>query len=203
MTLEAKCNCSRASDDASVNMNEHETTCARVIEWREYQSKAFIIDHKRVLCPVHGMPFQAQWPLGFAVFAVKIFEVVTGVPGIWDEALRLARPAKCTTDEPCASCLRNDGSLCLMSSETDVTPYRLGVKALEPVLDARPACCRISPDKLVELYREARIGKKGRCRFCGRMQSWGTPITASNTGPLKHVCFDCISTASSTPHTQS
>ena len=129
-----------------------------------------MLTHRRVMCSVHSKPFQAQWPKGAAIFTVEAFRAVTAVPGIWDEARRLAGVGP---DE------------------------KMSPRALEAVLDARPACCRLTPTTLVAVYEASKIGKSGHCEACGR-KAIGGPVSASNIN-YAHVCFACVATASESP----
>lgn len=128
------------------------------------------LNFKRVLCPVHGYPFMPAWPKGYAIFMVRAFQETTALEGAWADASRLAG----------------------LPDGADVP-----VKALEIVLDLKPACCRISQTKLVELYTECKIGTMARCSTCSK-RALGTPVTASNVA-YAHCCFTCIAGASATP----
>jgi len=136
-----------------------------------------ILTRERTLCPIHGEPFREKWPAGWPIFSVRAFQELTGIDGIWEEARRRAG----------------------LAEGTDVPP-----KAMELVLDARPACCRFSPQRLLALYEEAKIGVVRRCKMCG-VKRLGTPYKATNApiGGWSHVCFLCVVHASATPQEQS
>jgi hypothetical protein len=131
---------------------------------------AIVLDHRRSLCPLHGEPFRAQWPLGFAIFMVKGFQAVTAIDGIWDEARRLHG----------------------LAADADLDP-----KKLELVFDVRPICCRLSKQALRGLYVDCAIGVTRRCRVCNR-KALGTEYK-SQQQDFAHLCFDCVCSASSTP----
>lgn len=169
--MSVKCDCSRASDDPQVGLQEHTEECAHRKDWEDAKAKSFMITRERVLCPVHGEPFREKWPIGFPTFSVKAFQKFTAIAGVWDEARRLGGFA---------------------------ADAEMPIKALEPVLDVRPVCCRVSKSALVELYVASGIGVDKRCKVCGRKRL-GTPVSTSNMGYLKHICFTCIASASETP----
>ncbi len=72
-----------------------------------------------------------------------------------------------------------------------------GVKDMEKTLDEKPLCCWLSPAQLVECYRESNVGVLAQCRVCGSRR-FGTPYTTT-AQQFKHLCFQCVSTASATP----
>lgn len=140
-------------------------------EMNPEKTDAVVLKHSRLFCALHGEPFRSQWPKGFVIAMVKGFQMFTAIDGVWDEARRLHG----------------------LGADIDLIP-----KHLEIVMDARPICCRIARTLLLELYKETGIGTMARCKICGR-KSLGTPYEATNLGKLKHLCFDCVVTASATP----
>lgn len=132
------------------------------------------LDADRIACGLHRLPFRARWPLGFAIFTVRAFQEVTALDGIWDEAKSLLDAA----------------------ARIALGDAPLGPRALEPVLDKRPACCRFSAAQLAALYAETNIGAMNICSVCG-LYALGTPINATNQH-LAHLCFVCMSRASAT-----
>jgi hypothetical protein len=129
-----------------------------------------VMTHERMFCPLHGEPFRAQYPKGVPIFMVKAFQIATGLESIWDEARRLS------------------------NTPEGESPH---VKALELVLDVRPACCRVSRRQLFDLYVEAQIGSLRRCRACNR-KKLGTPYQ-TRARAFDHLCFECVCSASETP----
>ncbi len=129
-----------------------------------------LLEHHRIACGLHMLPFKERWPSGWPIFTIKMFQAVVVVDGVLDEAHRLAGR---TADDAHV------------------------MKDIERALDVRPACERITRTKLVEIYSESRIGVRGRCSVCNRKRI-GTPIEATNIS-LPHLCFECMSTASATP----
>jgi len=129
-----------------------------------------MLDFNRVLCSVHGMPFKPAWPKGYAIFMVRAFQEVTAIPGVWEEARGYAG----------------------LTGDVEVP-----VKALERVLDFKPACCRLSRPQIVALYEESKVGALARCGVCHR-KALGTPIEATNVS-YKHLCFTCCAGATATP----
>lgn len=129
-----------------------------------------VLDHKRALCQLHGEPFHARWPLGFAVFMVKGFQAATAIADIWEEARRLHG----------------------LAADAD-----LDAKKLELVFDVRPICCRVSREALRALYVDCAIGVTRRCSVCNR-KGLGT-VYRSQQQDFAHLCFNCVCTASSTP----
>lgn len=166
-----KCSCALADESEQTEISKHAQDCARRIAFDEAVTSAFVLTHQRVMCPLHALPFRDEWPRGVVIFTVAIVKYVTAIDGIWDEARELA----------------NAGP-----------DAELGIKALEPVLDRRAACCRVTPNELVAVYEETKIGVKRHCKFCG-IKRMGTPVQATNLGRVRHACFVCMSTASARP----
>lgn len=133
-----------------------------------------VLDHRRVLCAVHGEPFRAEYPRGYAVFMVEAFRAYAALDGTLEEARRLSGTP--------------DGA--------DVP-----VKAMELALDIKPACCRLPRAALVAVYERCGLGVTKRCKACGR-KAKGTPISAVNA-TYSHLCFSCVAGASETPQTTS
>jgi hypothetical protein len=165
-----RCSCA-AHDDDGRDLDVHAADCARKVAFHETLATTLIMTDARVACGLHRLPFRDRWPSGFAVFTVEVFRAVTAIPGIWDEVRELAK----------------------LPAEAELSP-----KLFEAVLDKRPACCRVSPATLVELYAASGIGHVKICTYCGRFAK-GTAIETLEQGRINHVCFACMSTASTTP----
>jgi hypothetical protein len=95
------------------------------------------LEHRRVMCGLHGEPLRAQWPLGYAIFTLKAFETVCSAEG-WAEEMKSAYQAGAQTDK----------------------------EAVERLLDRRPLCCRMTADDLHSLYVETGIGRLATCQGC-------------------------------------
>jgi hypothetical protein len=70
------------------------------------------------------------------------------------------------------------------------------VEKINELLDQRPVCCRLSPDRLCQAYVESGVGVQGKCVCCGN-RGPGTPYSMATFpgGPAerhKHVCFLCV-----------
>lgn len=137
-----------------------------------------------VLCPVHGEPFRSQWPKGVGAI-VKLFADVFGT----DE--QLAEEVNATT---------NAAEL----------PFE---QAVLVCLARRSVCERVTPDRLIAMYAEAKIGKFDVCDVCGRPDTLGTPYRTEEvllspqyrrkrdgrprvrTKVRRHVCFERVTNA--------
>jgi len=140
---------------------------------REFDPETFqgvVITHGRVMCGVHSSPFQHEWPRGYAVYAIELIRESFADKRIVAEAQRLAG----------------------LASDAKIDP-----KMIEPVLDIRPACCRLARPVLIKVYEKCGVGVIARCNVCKRKRK-GTPIAAENV-TYSHCCFACISDASATP----
>lgn len=134
------------------------------------KTDAVVIEHKRVMCAVHGTPFQAEWPRGYAIFAIDLIRECFADMRIVNEARRIKGRGADDKLEP---------------------------KDIEPVLDIKPACCRVARAALIRIYEHTGIGVIARCSNCHRKRS-GTPIVADNV-MYQHLCFGCVASASSSP----
>lgn len=127
--------------------------------------EAIEITAARVICSRHGEPFRATWPAGYLLFAVQSLQYVTGRPGFWEEAKRLGG-----------------------TEDSDR-------KKIEYALDIRPMCCRLTSEKLIEMYEAAKFGVTRRCRGCDRKRL-GAPYSVTTptgeVGAYDHICFGCV-----------
>lgn len=129
-----------------------------------------MLTQARMCCSLHGEPFRAQYPKGVPIFMVHSFQMVTAIPGIWEEARRIAGAAP----------------------DTELHP-----KTMEAVLDVKPICCRLTRKQLFDCYIESKVGTMGRCRVCHR-KGIGTEYKTA-TQFFAHLCFECVCSASSSP----
>ena len=166
----AACTCA-AHDDTSPFLDPHAEDCARKIAFREKLATTFTMTDQRSTCGLHRLPFRERWPVGMGIFAVEASRIVLGMPSVHAEARELAG----------------------LPADAKIEP-----KMVEAVLDRRPACCRVTREQLVELYVASKIGLVKHCHYCGAYAK-GTPIETEQQGRIDHVCFNCMSTASSTP----
>lgn len=68
------------------------------------------------------------------------------------------------------------------------------VEKVNRLLDQKPLCCRLSAEKLLELYVACGVGKRSVCNGCSKL-ALGTPYgVMSPTGPsrYRHLCFVCV-----------
>lgn len=110
-------------------------------EARSFNPETFdgvVMSFDRALCGVHGEAFRPAWPKGFGVFMVCIFQELTAIPAVWEEAKKLSGQ-----DKP-------------------------DVKVLERVMDVKPACCRVSKETLIRVLEHCGVGDPGRCAICRR-----------------------------------
>lgn len=66
----------------------------------------------------------------------------------------------------------------------------LDTELVTALLQAKPACCRVSPELLIKTYEAAEIGTRARCSLCKRKRL-GTPYRTQQ-GDLPHLCFECV-----------
>lgn len=98
----------------------------------------------------------------------------------------------------------------LIQSDTELSNEAHAIDADNPApgymaaLRQRPACERVSIDRLRQLYLQAEIAVDGTCIVCGR-RAPGTEYQRTETRRLagltrrrvvvdRHVCFDCVLT---------
>ena len=129
------------------------------------------LERERVLCIRHGEPFREQWPKGFPIMSLRLFEHTWGMKG--DEKLHEKLIAEARRLVPIAE------------------DAKVGLDGMHAVMDAKPLCCRIEPALLEKLYVESGIGVIERCLNC-RQRKLGTPFCTSKHGRLRHICFNCV-----------
>lgn len=63
------------------------------------------------------------------------------------------------------------------------------VEAINALLDARPLCCRMSPEHRLEAYARCGVGRDGFCRVCRKTAR----VVSMPLGAMPHaVCFLCL-----------
>lgn len=123
--------------------------------------------HARVICGQHGEPFRTEWPRGYLIFSTLIMKALLNRDDFLEEARKV-------TGTPAGE--------------------DIPVKAIEKVLDVRPACCRVSKPMLVRLLEESRDDwPQKRCNNCRRKRP-GAPYS-TQTQKFEHMCFDCVVSA--------
>lgn len=135
---------------------------------KDLDPNTVLLEHRRVMCSLHGEFFRKRWPTGFPIFCVRVFQ----------EVMALDETAKAT--------------------EAGGLEWPASIHA---VLDAKPACCRVTKETLRKLYLECKVGLPGRCSICRRrglgtefqMLQAATPY-GGDMQPVTypHVCFDCV-----------
>jgi len=123
------------------------------------------ISIERIACPRHGEPFRANWPKGWAMFSLPLVQEILESEEVHEEIAKLE------------------------GHEGD-PDHKLNPRTVEQVLDIRPACCRVSPERLLKAYHESNVGTIKRCKVCGKKRS-GTSYKTS-LAELSHVCFECV-----------
>lgn len=135
------------------------------------------LEHRHVVCPTHGEPFRAEWPLGWDVFAPLVADLALRSPAL---QTGLADPAF----------WREPGLL------WGDLPTPVGRAMIRKLLDDRPACEWVRPQELLAAYTRSGIGRQGICRICGIARA-GTPygfVSGRGRELLPHVCLVCIAT---------
>lgn len=65
------------------------------------------------------------------------------------------------------------------------------VETINALLDDRPLCCRMSPEKRLEAYAQSGIGHPGYCRLC-RQHRTVVDVPIGQFGLPHAVCFRCF-----------
>lgn len=120
-------------------------------------------------CGLHGQPFRKAWPRGMAPVVIMVIDEVLRDPELW-----------ATADE-------------IVAARPELAKPFEGVR--EALSDV-PACCRVGADRMLQLYREAELGRYRRCKVC-RREGVGCPMYSKDPNTLKvtklpHVCFRCV-----------
>ena len=78
------------------------------------------------------------------------------------------------------------------------TRYDGDIADMDAHLDEKPLCCRLSTPDLLQMYVDADIGRKKRCKICGRREVLGTAYQVMQPdrtiAKIPHVCFSCVLT---------
>lgn len=126
-----------------------------------------MLTHDRAFCPIHGEPYRADYPRGYPTAMVMLAAAVL-------EDDRTPRDLR---------------ALCGQTEDELAGDPVLFNRQVEALLDAVPACCRIRPGKLREIYIET-VAKPARCSVCHR-KGPGTPFKTVQRN-FAHVCVDCV-----------
>lgn len=125
------------------------------------------ISPQRVACPGHGEHLREQWPRGFAVFAITMFQVATESPRLWAacrEAAGLPRDA-------------ND----------------LGPQLINLVTEKRPLCYFVPRAKIASILRDTELFAIGVCQVCER-SGFVAPYSMRmprGVERLERLCVEC------------
>lgn len=139
-----------------------------------------------ILCAKHGEPFRKEWPKGIAQILILGMDFIAG---------------KMETEPP-AALEQYLSELKQHEGRGIDTP-----KAIPLILAARQVCCRVTEDRLLEMYKAADIGKWAICEACGT-GAFGFFYRVNMHPPWKrkphikefdHLCFKCIQRAGSLP----
>lgn len=127
---------------------------------------------EHVWCPLHGEPFRADYPAGFPVATVQLLQAALELDDLIADAAE--------------------------SSPGSEAPR---VEAALPALERKRACCRVTPETLLDVYRGARDDwPLELCDLCGD-EAHGAPYVrdvsaeqgvAGATETFAHVCFACV-----------
>lgn len=58
------------------------------------------------------------------------------------------------------------------------------------LLDLKPLCCRVFPERLMQVYEQSKIGKIDVCTIC-ELKALGTQIETAQE-KFSHLCFSCV-----------
>lgn len=116
-----------------------------------------------VVCPVHGEPFRAQWPLGYPGFSIEIFKAAAATDELFEAAGGDAHRLNAAIAEfgPCCR---------LVTAEDRLRAYK--------------AACDMSPS-----FKQHGICVICRKWKPGTAYSATQPAGAVLT---RHVCFECV-----------
>lgn len=123
------------------------------------------ITPQRVFCPGHGEHFRAEFPKGFPITAIKMFQAATA----------------------------GEGPSSLWAIVKQVTgEEKPGVDGINVVTETRPLCYFVDRDTLGRLLRDSEIGRLGRCAVCSR-SGLGGPYQVSVPQGIQQtwLCFEC------------
>lgn len=124
------------------------------------------VSPQTVACPGHGEHLRAQWPKGFVIVAMKLFEATLAS----EDFMRAVDPGW-------------DGS----------RPADFQVEAANMVLSRWPFCYWVDRPTIRGALMESGIGTIGVCVLCGR-KGIGGPYSMHHAGRVQeapHVCFEC------------
>lgn len=135
------------------------------------------LEHRQIVCPTHGEPLRAQWPLGWDTFSMAVAGRALESPML---QRGVADPAYWKHDE-------------LLYGDL---PPAVGVAVVRQMLNDRPCCEWLRPEELLGAYLRAGIGRQGVCRLCGIARP-GTPygvLSGRGREVIPHLCFVCVAT---------
>jgi hypothetical protein len=131
------------------------------------------------LCLKHGEPFRKEWPSGIAQILILGLDWIGGK----------------MEPEP-------EGFQAYLD-ELKAVEQRLNIdsaQAIPIVLKEKSVCCRVSEERLLEMYRAADVGKWAICERCGKAAfgffyrvNMNPPWKRkSNVRQFEHLCFGCM-----------
>ena len=126
-----------------------------------------LIDPKRILCPGHGEHLRAEWPKGYAIVGMGLFQAAVANPTL----IRELDPEW-------------DGE----DGHAQFDPEQLNA-----LTERKPLCYFVDDDTLRRLFREAGIFETRRCDLCGVPGDAG-PYSMRLHGDrveTKIVCLEC------------
>ena len=125
------------------------------------------VSPETVTCPGHGEHLRAEWPKGFAKFAMTLVQAALGS----DAFIRAVDPG--------------------WTGERGTANFD-AAKA-NAVLARRPCCYFVDRATVRRALHESGLGRIGLCRVCGRT-GLGGPYSVDVIGRRvehPHVCFEC------------
>jgi hypothetical protein len=129
------------------------------------------IEPKRLLCPSHGEHLRAQWPKGYAIVGVRLFQKACENPELW------------------AACGYVEGG-------EPPDP-----KLINSVTDLKPLCYFLSEDDLRAILREADIYRVRKCALCGLTGDVAPySYNARGVIKTRPVCIECAMRAGRREH---
>ena len=149
---------------------------------------AIPLEFKHLLCKRHGEPLRENWPAGFTLCAIRLFQLACEEGSIWDELWLYLNKRQ---------------------EDIDISQPGRDRKAFLQQLEKKPCCCRIKPDVMYEFYKELfqfeEDVRKGTpelrnpfemaiCDNCGKAAPGaGFRIdTGRGIRTYPHVCFECV-----------
>lgn len=96
------------------------------------------LKREHLTCLRHGEPYRKDWPKGYMILSLMLFEAVIALNSLQDEIREVTGSEKAD------------------------------LKSITPLLKKRPACCRVPAATMFEIYLKSKIGVLAKCLNCRR-----------------------------------